>query len=140
MSTTKQDEMRDRVDTLLQDADWQRQLKEIAKAREQPATMHGFAVSEASLDIGRHTAATGKPTVVGSKPDIAAAYPAGPAWSSDAGSQLVEPPLGIDINAMSELGPSMAPSVEQLGGTEAPPEPSPPDVENVVPPPSPKAE
>jgi hypothetical protein len=31
--------------------------------------------------------------VIGSTPSPASAYPAGPAWSADPGSQCVEPPL-----------------------------------------------
>jgi len=104
-----------------QDADWQRQLKEAAEAPA-PATMHEFAVSEASLDTGRYSAAMGKPTVVGSTSGVQ--YPQLPSSSPWSGSDPVgqEPPLGFSVN---DLEPSMAaPPVVEVGAPaadEAPP-------------------
>jgi hypothetical protein len=140
---SKQEEMREREETMRQDADWQRQLKEAAKAPA-PATMHGFAVAEANLDIGRHTAATGKPTVTGSRSTVQ--YPPLPSSSPWSGAQPqppIEPPLGVAIDQLTDseqvLGtpePTSSLAVQDTGGAEAPCDPHQSDVEHAAPPPS----
>ena len=119
----------EREETMRQDADWQRQLKEAAKA---PATtMHAFAVAEASIDTGRYSAATGKPSVTGSTP--IPQYPAAAAHQRDPVPD--EPSLGFSVNDLEPSMASVSPAVEQTGApaAEAPPSgvepPSPDDVE-----------
>jgi hypothetical protein len=129
MGPSDQEEQAERRRVALQDADWRRQQKEAAKAAEQPATMHGFAVSEANLDIGRYSAATGKPTVTGSAPTSASQYPAAsPALQVELPP---EPPLGFENSALEsptdvstsapvapapDDAPTVIPSVEQRSG------------------------
>jgi hypothetical protein len=65
-------------------------------------TFHRHAQAFADeVNQGRF-AATGVPTVTGSTP--IPVYPAGPQWTADPGSQVVEPPLGFSID---QLEPSM---------------------------------
>jgi hypothetical protein len=73
------------------------------------STFHQFAQADANIDRGRFTAHE-RSTVVGATPGPV--YPAGPAWCADPGSQLLEPPLGLDN---PELEPSslLAPAVAQ---------------------------
>ena len=104
----------EREETMRQDADWQRQLKEAAKAPA-PATMHEFAVSEASQDLGRYGAAMGKPHVTGSAAIVRYPQASGPWQGPDPVSD--EPPLNYSVDAMPENEPSMSPSVEGTGPT-----------------------
>jgi hypothetical protein len=71
MSTTEQDEQRDKLQTLLQDADVRRQQQA------QGSTMHQFAQQE-TLPQGLFSApgAISTPNVIGAKPGVAAQYPA----------------------------------------------------------------
>jgi hypothetical protein len=76
-------------------------------------TFHARAQADADIPRGRFTEHE-RSTVIGSTPTPATAYPAGPAWSADPGSQCVEPPLGFD-------NPALEPSVdlEQLSSCTA---------------------
>jgi hypothetical protein len=65
----------------------------------QATTFHQFAQADANTPRGRFSAVDAA-YVIGSKPDVASAYPAGPAWCADPGSQLLEPPLGLDNPAL----------------------------------------
>jgi hypothetical protein len=57
------------------------------------------AQSDADIPRGRFTAYE-RSSVTGATPNPASLYPAGPAWSADPGSQLLEPPLGFDNPAL----------------------------------------
>jgi hypothetical protein len=105
----------EREETMRQDADWQRQLKEAVKAPA-PATMHGRAVAEADLDTGRYGAALGKPTVIGSAPIVRYTQASGPWHGPDPVPD--EPPLGFAIDEM--------PFENWAGASPVEAEPSPP--------------
>jgi hypothetical protein len=92
MSTTEQDEMRDRVETLLQDADLRRQ--------QQGGTFYQHGLAQADeINQGRF-AATGSLRVVGSTPTLASQYPA---CSPALAVQLPdEPPLSAYENPAIE--------------------------------------
>ena len=78
----------------------QRDLENERKLREQRGTTFSqFAQAEADQVQGRF-AAHEKSNVVGSAP--IPAYPAGPNWSTDPGSQCIEPPLSYDNPALDE--------------------------------------
>jgi hypothetical protein len=51
------------------------------------------------------------------------AYPAGPAWCADPGSQLLEPPLGLDNPALEPSAVLLSSSGEATGPTAAPSSP-----------------
>src|SRR5215471_5611458 len=87
-----------------------RTMQNDARVREQGGTMHAFAVSDAATPRGRYSQVTTE-NVVGAT--ALPNYPAGPAWCADPGSQLLEPPLGLDNPA---LDPSMSGVVEGSGG------------------------
>jgi hypothetical protein len=94
--------------------------RSVAREREQAATMHEFAMSEASLDLGRFNA-IGKQRVIGGRPDVAAAYPAASAAHQ---VQLPnEPPLGFSVDQMPDLErPGFASPEAQAGpAPDAPP-------------------
>jgi hypothetical protein len=91
--TSHDDEQKLRKETAEND----RRLRE----QERAATMHEFAMSEASLDLGRYSAVS-KQSVIGGEPDVAAAYPA-----ASAAHQVQLPPeqpLGVDINSVEPCG------------------------------------
>jgi hypothetical protein len=94
MVTEHQREQIEREETLRNDLDVKRQQEQ------QSNTMHGRAVAEASLDLGRFTAVNSA-TVVGSEPAVR--YPAAAAHQADPCG--TEPPLGFSVN---DLEPSMA--------------------------------
>jgi hypothetical protein len=84
----------DKLETLLND-------KRVLRQQKEASTFSQFANSDANQDAGRF-AAINKATVVGAtpkQPDYAA-----PNWSPQAVG--VEPPLGIDVNAMEPVGES----------------------------------
>jgi hypothetical protein len=99
--------------------------------QQQGSTFHQHAQAQASELSGGRFAAIGSPRVIGATPSPASQYPAAAAHQSDPVG--IEPPLGIDVNAMSES--SMAPlvSVEVTGGAVDAPS-APPDVEHAAPP------
>jgi hypothetical protein len=66
--------------------------------REQGSTFHQHALADADIPRGRYTSHE-RSSVVGSTPGPD--YPAGSAWCADPGSQLLEPPLGLDNPALS---------------------------------------
>jgi hypothetical protein len=107
---SRQEEEQERRETLEND---------LRVLRERGSTFHQHAQSQASdLAQGRF-AATGAPRVVGSTPSPASQYPAASAalQSDPVG---VEPPLGIDINAMPGLENPTGVSVSPPVATGAP--------------------
>src|SRR6516165_7642874 len=78
----------------------------------QATTFHQFAQADANTPRGRFSAVDAA-YVIGSKPDVASAYPAGPAWCADPGSQLLEPPLGLD-------NPALEPSADDVAQATGP--------------------
>jgi hypothetical protein len=92
MTTTYQEEQRERHETLEQD----KRLRE----QQRGATYSSFADAFADEDRGGRFKAVNKTAVVGATP--APAYPAGPAWCADPTG--VEPALGVDINEMQPTG------------------------------------
>jgi hypothetical protein len=82
------------------------------------STLHQHAQADALTPRGRFSAVDAA-TVVGSKSDVSGAYPAGPAWSADPGSQCVEPPL-VDNPA---LEPSSAEAQAPEPTSDAPSSP-----------------
>jgi hypothetical protein len=106
----------EREQTMRQDADWQRQLKEAAEA---PATMHGRAAAEASINTGRFTQVNAA-HVVGSEPAVK--YPAA---SSSWQIQLPdEPPLGPDNPALEPAVALPASPAAETGGAVSAPSPT----------------
>ena len=95
----------------------QRDLENERKLREQRGTTFSqFAQAEADQVQGRF-AAHEKSNVVGSAP--IPAYPAGPNWSTDPGSQCIEPPLSYDNPALDENSAGIRPPVD-TGPADAP--------------------
>jgi len=89
-------------------------------------TFHQFAQADADTPHGRFTAHE-RSSVTGAT--SAPSYPPGPAWCADPGSQLLEPPLGLENPA---LEPSLLASPAQA--TDGPADPSAPlDVERAGP-------
>jgi hypothetical protein len=111
---SSQEEPREREEVMRQDADWQRQLKAAAKA---PAnTMFQHAQSHANDEAGGRFTQVNAATVVGSKAEVAAVYPAASAAHQ---TQLPpEEPLGYRIDAIEPS--TFLYSVEDPGGAEAP--------------------
>ena len=130
MTTEDQIDQAERRETLendrkVREAEHQRLLRE-------GATFHQFAQAFADeVNQGRF-AATGAPRVVGSTPNPSMQYPAAstPFQSDPVGT---EPPLGIDINAMSEQNPADV-SVSPSAATGASAVDGAPSSELVVPP------
>jgi hypothetical protein len=83
-------------------------------------TFYQHALTDAATPRGRYSAIEAT-TVVGANPTID--YPAGPAWSADPGSQLLEPSLGWDNPALEEPSAAHSASVEQTGPTSDAPTP-----------------
>jgi len=93
---SRQEEEQERRKTLEND------LKVLEQRR--GSTFHQYAQSQADeINQGRF-AAIGSPRVVGSQPNVSSQYPAAAAHQRDPVG--VEPPLGIDINAMPTDDPS----------------------------------
>jgi hypothetical protein len=76
------------------------------------STLSQFAQSDAAEARGRFSAIS-NPTVIGT--ETTPKYPQGPAWCADPTG--VEPPLGVDINAMEPVGEphELKASIAQLG-------------------------
>ena len=105
----------EREETMRQDADWQRQLKEAASTN----LDHALA---AANDLGGGRFAGVNPTVVVGS-EAAVKYPQLPSsspWSGQQPEPPIEPPLGVEINRLSphELEPSV------VNQTALDPEPS----------------
>ena len=83
----------------------------------QATTMHQFALADVQTPRGRYTTQE-QSTVTGANPVID--YPAGPAWRADPGSQLLEPPLGLDNPALEPARP------DEAQATDGPADPSAP--------------
>jgi hypothetical protein len=82
---------------------------------DQRSTFAQFAQSDADTPRGRFTVHE-QSRVIGSSPSPASQYPAGPAWTTDPGSQMLEPPLSPYENPAlepSELAPAFSPLVVQ---------------------------
>jgi hypothetical protein len=86
-------------------AEHQRVFAENQSLPRQATTMHQFALADALTPRGRYTTQE-QSTVTGANPVID--YPAGPAWCADPGSQLLEPPLGLDNPALEPARPDEA--------------------------------
>jgi len=120
---SKDEEMADRIDTMRNDADWQRQLKEAAKA---PAnTMHQHALAAANDTAGGRYAGVNPTTVVGSEPLVKYPHASTPFQRDPVPN---EPPLGYAIDEMIPIenptGVSSPPSPPVgTGGAEAPSDP-----------------
>jgi hypothetical protein len=105
--------------------------------REQAGTFFSHAQTQAGELSGGRFAATGTPHVTGATP--VPNYPAAAAHQRD--PVPIEPPLGIDINAMPEQNPTgdassgVLPPVD-TGGAEAPSDPG--LSEHAAPPPLPE--
>ena len=118
MALSRQEEMLERKLTIENDRKVREQQDRVFAPDQslprQATTMHAFALADAATPRGRYTAQE-RSTVVGANPVID--YPAGPAWCADPGSQLLEPPLGIDNPALepSTVFSSCSP-VEQPDG------------------------
>ena len=80
------------------------------------STYHQHAQSDAATPRGRFSAVEAA-TVVGANPTID--YPAGPAWCADPGSQLLEPPLGLDNPALEPSTGFLSSPVEAPGPASA---------------------
>jgi len=92
MSTSAQDEQAERHRVFAQDQ----------SLRNQGSTFHQHAQADAETPRGRFSAVSNA-YVVGSKPDVASAYPA--ASSAHQTELPPEPPTGYAIDAMPELDP-----------------------------------
>ena len=103
MSTSAQDEQAERRRVFAQDQ----------SLRNQGGTMHAHALADAETPRGRFSAVSNA-YVVGSKPDVASAYPA--ASSAHQTELPPEPPTGYAIDAMPELdpGPDASPLAQSL--------------------------
>ena len=103
---SRQEEDRDRREVLRNDLRVRQQeprmFAQDQSLPNQATTFHQFAQADANVPRDRY-AGVNAAHVVGSTPDIAGDYPAGSAWCADPGSQLVEPPLGYEIDRMPEL-------------------------------------
>jgi hypothetical protein len=128
---SSQEEQADRLATLEND---RRMLEQ-----QRGSTFHQHAQAQANDTAGGRFAAVGVPRVVGSVPNPSSQYPAAAAHQADPVG--VEPPLGIDINAMPGLenpaDVSVSPSADP-GGAAAPSCPS--DVEHAPPSSSPNGD
>src|SRR5215470_6299574 len=93
---TDQEEQAERLETLRND--------QRVREQQRGSTFHQHALAAANDTAGGRFAATGAPRVIGSQPNPSSQYPAASAHQRDPVG--VEPPLGIDINAMPELEPS----------------------------------
>jgi hypothetical protein len=112
MSTTEQDEMGDRLHTLLQDADLRRQQDQ-ARA----GTFFSHAQSAANDTAGGRFAAISQAQVVGAVP-----VPKYPAASSSHQVELPpEQPLGFSVDDMPIEPSAVVTAAEQLGGAAAAP-------------------
>jgi hypothetical protein len=80
-------------DRLVREAEHRRLLRE-------GTTFHQHAQSAANDTGGGRFASSGAPHVTGSSP--VPIYPAGPQWTADPGSQVVEPPLSVYENPAIE--------------------------------------
>ena len=69
-------------------------------------TFHQFAQADAEIPRGRFTAHE-RSSVTGATP--APSYPPASAWCADPGSQLLEPPLGLE-NPAFDPGPEVSPA------------------------------
>jgi hypothetical protein len=107
----------EREATMRQDADWQRQLKEAAKAPA-PTTMHEFAVAEASQSHGRFTQVQAS-NVIGSAPIPQYPKASAPFQNDPVGD---EPPLGYRID---DLNPFSDPEPDPLAQATDDPAPAP---------------
>jgi hypothetical protein len=119
MSTTKQDEDRDKLDT------FQNDLK-VRQQQEQTSTNLDHALAAAADISGGRFGVTGVPNVIGS-----AAIPQYPAASSAHQTELPpEPALGYSVDQVEPIEPSMAvpPVVEDRGPAEAPSSEVPPSM------------
>ena len=96
---SKQEEEQERRETLEND---------LRVLRERGSTFHQHAQSAANDTGGGRFASLGAPHVTGSS--AVPIYPAGPQWTADPGSQVVEPPLGV---AIDQLEPSTLPCAEE---------------------------
>jgi hypothetical protein len=77
------------------------------------STLSQFAQSDADIDRGRFTVHE-QSRVIGSSPSPASQYPAGPAWTTDPGSQCIEPPLSPHDNpALEPSDPEQSFSLSQ---------------------------
>jgi hypothetical protein len=93
--------------------------RRIAREQAQGTTFSRFAESEATEPRGRFTA-TEKSVPVGLTENAGAVYPPGPQWTTDPGSQVVEPPLptheNADLNPSPNLGPFSGEAFQGTGG------------------------
>src|SRR5262245_7087545 len=85
------------------------------RQQEQGSTMHAHAQADAETPRGRFSAVSAA-TVIGSKSDVAGAYPA--AAAAHQTEVPPEPPLGYRIDAMEPLG--LSPSAEAQGNSPNP--------------------
>jgi hypothetical protein len=102
MTLSRQEEMEDRREV----------LENEKRLREQGSTF----LSHTHNDIGGRFAAISSPHVVGSSPSPASQYPAASAWTTDPGSQMLEPPLSPHDNPAlepSDLASAASSSVVQ---------------------------
>jgi hypothetical protein len=110
--------------SVIPDPDRRRRARESA----QPTSFHQFAQSSSDeIAGGRYAKQEGStPQVVGADgPPIYPQLPSSSPWSGAAPEPGIEPPTGININAMPELGqdPTGASQPVAPGGAEAPPGP-----------------
>src|SRR5215471_5695534 len=104
MPTSDQEDQAEKRRVLLQDADVQRRQQE----------QSGTFLSHTHIDdAGGRFAAVNAAKIVGQSPAIAASYPA--ASAAHQTELPPEEPLGYSVDAMPELEPSTAPSVEATG-------------------------
>jgi hypothetical protein len=110
MSLSKHEEQASRLEILEND-------KALRGASSQGSSFAQFAASEASTPLGRFSAIS-NPTVIGSTPTPASAYPAAFLQHDPVPD---EPALGVDINAMEPVGQphELKASIASLGPTPA---------------------
>ena len=117
---SKHEEQAERLDVLENE---KRLKRGLALSRGTSAGGGSTFLDHTHNDIGGRCAAISSPHVVGEH-EIPK-YPAGPAWTTDPGSQMLEPPLSYDNPALepSDLEPSSLPSPAQAtpSRSQAPP-------------------